>query len=167
MRRSRSRVYIARIDGNSTQTMTGGGGHNCGFATRRLPIAAAPTEVAAAAAVLTGAVEGQEKRSGTRGDVVHRTSGVREAIRVSGTSGRFIQACQGHRVGFSVRRVLKRSWPMNSRTANAPYVVNAKYTPGHHSSQVLYCTIKQGAHSPAPKERTRVPAQQAVTIRPE
>ena len=137
MRRSRSRVYIARIDGNSTQTMTGGGGHNCGFATRRLPTAAAPTEVAA---VLTGAVEGQEKSRGTRGDVVHRTSGVREAIRVSGTSGRFIQACQGHRVGFSVRRVLKRSWPMNSRTANAPYVVNAKYTPGHLSSG--YCTVQ-------------------------
>ena len=149
MRRSRSRVYIARIDGKSTQTMTGGGGHNCGFATRRLPTAAAPTEVAA---VLTGAVEGQEKSRGTRGDVVHRTSGVREAIRVSGTSGRFIQACQGHRVGFSVRRVLKRSWPMNSRTANAPYVVNAKYTPSHPSSR-YYTTIKKG--EPAHRHRRK------------
>ena len=119
--RSRIRLYTARMDGKSTQTSTGGGGHSCGLAaTRRLPTA--PTAVAA----LTGAVEGHEKSNGTRGDVVHRTSGVRDAISVSGTRGRFIHACQGQRVGFSVRRVLKRSRPMNSRTANAPYVVNAK-----------------------------------------
>ena len=77
--------------------------------------------VAAAAVVaLAGVVEGQEKRRGTRGEVVQRTRGVREAIRVSGTSGKLIHACQGQRVGFSVSRTSKRSGPMNSRTAKAP-----------------------------------------------
>lgn len=142
--RSRRRVYIARMEGKSAHTSTGGGGQSCGLTARRL---AAPAATAAAVA-LTGTVDGQEKSSGTRGEVVHRTIGVREAISESGTSGKFIHACQGQRVGFSVRRVSKRSWPMNSRTANAPYVVNAKYTP-------------------APKDSTIVPAQTAVTTRPE
>ena len=73
-----------------------------------------------AVAALAGIVEGHENRRGTRGEVVHRTRGVREAMRVSGTSGKLIQACQGQRVGFSVRSTSKSSAPMNSRTAKAP-----------------------------------------------
>jgi hypothetical protein len=161
--RSRRRVYIARMEGKSAHTSTGGGGQSCGLTARRL---AAPAATAAAVA-LTGTVDGQEKSSGTRGEVVHRTIGVREAISESGTSGKFIHACQGQRVGFSVRRVSKRSWPMNSRTANAPYVVNAKYTPALVGQLLRSIRGRGWVRSPAPKDSTIVPAQTAVTTRPE
>jgi hypothetical protein len=117
VRRVRRRVYIARTEGKSAHMSTGGGGQSCGragAARRSAPVAAA------AMVALAGAVEGQENRRGTRGEVVQRTRGVREATSVSGTSGKLIQACQGQRVGFSVSSMSKSSAPMNSRTAKAP-----------------------------------------------
>jgi hypothetical protein len=69
---------------------------------------------------VTGAVVGHGKRSGTSGEVVQRTMGVRAAMSENGISGRLIQACHGQRVGFAVSSTRNMSGPRNSRTAKAP-----------------------------------------------
>jgi len=108
-------VYSARTEGKSAHTSMGGGGQSCsraGVVRRRA--------VLLVLVGTTGVEEGQDKSSGTSGEVVQRTRGVREATKVRGTSGKLNHACQGQRVGLSVSRALKRSLPMNSRTAKAP-----------------------------------------------
>lgn len=118
MTRSRRRLYSARTTGNSTHTSAGGGGHS-GGKTARAPGCRTPREAPAALATI-GSVVGHGTRSGTSGEVDQRMSGVREAMREMGISGRLIQACQGQFVGLEDRRARKRSLPMTSRTAKAP-----------------------------------------------
>jgi len=123
MMRSRRCMYSLRTMGNNAHTSAGGGGHSGGCRADRAncrllcPAAAAATAAVAAA---MGGVEGQGKRRGTSGEVVQRTSGVREAMSEMGIKGRLIHACHGQRVGLDVSRARNMSGPRNSRTAKAP-----------------------------------------------
>ena len=72
-----------RTIGNRAQTSAGGGGHNAGR------LASGPNRtLQLLPRAEMGTVDGQGKRSGTSGDVVHMTTGVRETMSENGIMGR-------------------------------------------------------------------------------